>query len=97
MAEIIIEKLYLGANGRLRIRPKPPADYTFIWRDAQSVQWDAGELCVLEISGFDLLAEFERIKAAIKREYGDDLKFSASTEFGANIPEDLVVAMRTSD
>jgi hypothetical protein len=98
MREVAIQKIYVDPNGRVRLRPTPTVDYSFIWRDATSVRWDSstGELYVLEIPCLDAIAEFKKMKEAVKREYGDELILLPSTEYD-NIPVDLAVAMQTAD
>ena len=83
MRKIKIEAIMAGPDGRLRIKPclPPDKDYQYIWRDASSVRWDAGSLCLfaLDIRGFEFGAYLRQIVAAVKSEYGDDLTVTSST------------------
>jgi hypothetical protein len=83
MPQVAISQVRLDANGRLRLRSSGPSAYPSIYRSASSVRWDAatGELYVLEISGFDAIAEFKQIAAAVMQEYGDHLVISSETKY----------------
>src|SRR5690348_14688039 len=83
--KVIIQRVSLDAYRRLRVRPSPsrPDGYGYIWRDATSVRWDElkGELYVKDNPEFTPVADFNRIVAAVAREYGDELVLSASTAY----------------
>ncbi len=83
MSQVVIQRVRLGPNGRLRLRPAKPSSYPYIYRDASSVRWDdgSGELYVLEVPGFDAVADFKQIIAAVAQEYGDELVLLPLTEY----------------
>ena len=97
MREIIIQRVRLDPHRRLRLRPTPsrPSGYTYIYRDASSVQWDdlCGELYVHNVPDVTTLDEFKRILAAVAGEYGDQLILSPSTEY-VDIPSGMIAALR---
>ena len=97
MSEVLIQSCRLDPDGRLRLRPAEPSSYNHIYRSTSSVRWDesARELYVLEVRGFDAVAEFKQIIAAVSAEYGDRLAFSPSTKY-LGIQPDVAAAIQES-
>jgi hypothetical protein len=83
MSEVIIQRVRLAPDGRLRLRLTGSASYPYIYRSASSVRWDpeSEELYVLEVSGFDAVADFKQIITAVAQEYGDELLLSQGTVY----------------
>lgn len=94
MSEVVIQKVRLDPNGRLRVQPAKPAVYPHIYRSASSVRWDSdnSELYVLAILVFDAVAELKQITLAVAQEYGDELLLSSFTEY-VDVPGDLVATL----
>jgi len=97
MPNVAVEQIRLDPNGRLRLRPASPSTYPYIYRAALSVRWDeiSSELYVLDVPGFDALAEFKQIRAAVAQEYGDQLALSPRTKY-LGMSAELVAAFRES-
>ena len=94
MPVVPIQKISLDTNGHLYVQPTG-SSYAYIWRDASSVQWDesTSELYVLEVRGFDALAEFKQIIKAVRGEYFDELELSPTTQF-EGVPVELIATLR---
>ena len=91
MRQVLIDRIFLDAGGRLRVRPRPPEapNYAFIYRDASSVRWDAADrvLYMLPVEEFTPAQEFTRILSAVQREYGHPLVIDSSTTL--DVPGEL--------
>jgi hypothetical protein len=95
MRAIAIQRVDLDSQNRLGVYPSD-GDYSFIWRDASSVRWDAAakRLFVLPVDGFSNTDEFLQIIKAVKNEYGIILVMDDSTLF--DVPDALAHELRGS-
>jgi hypothetical protein len=78
-----IAEIGLDDRGALFVRPKEPAEYSAIHRDASGIRWDAERraLVAAEPERWEPAALFAQIVSAVRREYGDALALVPETRW----------------
>lgn len=85
---VIIRRIALDAEGRLRVYPSGDDDYSYIWREAMSVRWDKADrsLYVLPVKYFTLADDLNQIIKAVREGCRTQFVMDESTVF--DVPEE---------
>jgi hypothetical protein len=67
-----IEEIGVDTKGDLYVRPPDAHDFTYVWRDASGVRWNAElhALVAYDPARWDHVSLLRQIMAAVKNEYG---------------------------
>ena len=49
MTPVTVSEVSLDSAGHLFVKPKAPEDFTFIWRDASGVRWNAASRALMHM------------------------------------------------